>query len=96
MAIGIIARLTIQEGKNEEFETIFKELQDVVVAVEPGNNFYSCHRSRESDTIYTVLEQYVDQDALDAHGKTDEFKAVAAKLGGCMGGAPEIELLDAI
>ncbi len=96
MAIGIVAYLTIQEGKNEEFETVFKELQDVVAKVEPGNNFYACHRSRESDTTYVVLEQYVDQDALDAHGKSDEFKAVAAKLGGCMGGAPKLEYLDAI
>ena len=96
MAIGIVAHLTIQEGKNAEFEAIFNELQDVVGQVEPGNNFYACHRSKESDTTYIVLEQYVDQAALDAHGKSDEFKAVAAKLGPHMGGAPKVEYMDGI
>ena len=96
MAIGLIARLTIQEGKNEEFETIFKELMASVAANEPGNNFYGLHRSSESDTSYIVMEQYVDQAALDAHGKTEEFQSIAAKLGGCMAGRPEIEQMEAV
>jgi len=41
-----------------------------------------------------VLEQYVDQAALDAHGKTDYFKAIGAKMGGCMAGKPNIEIMD--
>lgn len=96
MAIGLIARLTIQEGKNEEFESIFKELMAAVAAHEPGNNFYALHRSSESDTSYIVMEQYVDQEALDAHGKTEEFKSIATKLGGCMAGPPEVEKMEAI
>ncbi len=95
MAIGVVAKLKIQEGKNAEFEAVFKELQAAVAANEPGNNFYALHRSRESDTSYVVLEQYVDQAALDAHGKTDHFKSIGAKMGGCMAGRPEVELFDA-
>ena len=96
MAIGVIAKLTIQEGKNEEFEAAFGELQAAVTANEPDNNFYLLHKSRESETSYVVLEQYVDQAALDAHGSSDHFKSAGAKLGPCMGGAPEIEYFDAV
>jgi len=94
MAIGVIAKLTIQAGKNEEFEAIFAELESAVNANEPGCSFYSLHKSRSDENQYIVLEQYVDQAAFDAHGKTEYFKSIGAKMGSCMGARPEIELLD--
>lgn len=96
MAIGVIARLKIQEGKNEEFEDIFKELADAVRANEPGNLFYALHRSRDDGNTYVVLEQYNDQAALDAHGQSDHFKNIGAKMGSCLAGRPDIEYLDAV
>jgi quinol monooxygenase YgiN len=96
MAIGVIARLTIQPGKNAEFETIFAELQAAVAANEPGNNFYALHKSRADENQYIVLEQYVDQASLDAHGASDHFKTIGPKMGGCLAGRPEIESMDAI
>ena len=94
MAIGVVATLPIQPGKNAEFEAIFAELEAAVKANEPGCNFYSLHKSRADENSYVVLEQYVDQDALDEHGKTDYFKAIGAKMGGCMAGRPNIEIMD--
>jgi quinol monooxygenase YgiN len=96
MTIGIIARLTIQPGKNAEFESIFVELQAAVAANEPGNNFYALHKSRTDENQYIVLEQYVDQAAIDAHGASDHFKTIGAKMGSCLAGRPEIEAMDAI
>lgn len=96
MAIGIVARLKIQEGKNEEFEQIFSELAAAVKSNESGNNFYALHRSRDDNTSYVVLEQYEDQAALDAHGQSDHFKTIGAKMGAFMAGRPEIEYLDAV
>ena len=94
MAIGVVARLSIQPGKNAEFEGIFAELEAAVRANEPGNNFYALHKSRADETSYIVLEQYVDQAALDAHGQTDHFKTIGGKMGACMAGRPEIEVMD--
>ena len=96
MAIGIVAKLTIQEGKNEEFETIFGELQAAVTSNEPGCNFYALHKSRDSETSYVVLEQYTDQAALDAHGTSDHMKSIGGKMGSVMGGRPEVEYYDAV
>ena len=95
-AIGIVAKLTIQEGKNAEFETLFQGLKAAVKANEPGHNFYEIHKSRDDANVYYVLEQYADQAALDQHGKSDDFKAASAKLGGVMAGRPEITLMDAV
>ena len=96
MAIGVVAKLTIKEGKNEEFEAIFKELANAVTTNEEGNIFYALHRSRENETAYVVLEQYIDQAALDAHGASDHMKSIGARLGPSMAGRPEVEYFDAV
>lgn len=95
MAISLIAKIPIQEGKNEEFEAIFKELEAAVRANEPGNVFYSCNRTDNANE-YIVLEQYVDQAAVEAHGSSDHFKQIGGKLGAVMGGRPEITRLESI
>ena len=96
MPIGIIATLTIAEGKNDEFEAIFTRLAEKVNAEEDGCNFYALHQSNEDPQTYKVLEQYRDQEALDAHGKTDYFRALGKEMGGCMAGAPQLEMLRAV
>ena len=96
MPVGIIATLKVREDQREEFEAAFRELTAIVAGQEPGNNYYALHRSRDDANTYVVMEQYADQAALDAHGKSDEFKAVSARLGGCLDGAPDIRLYDAV
>lgn len=96
MALGVIATLTIQEGKNEEFEAVFSELAEQVIANEPDTLFYSLHHSREEPQVYKVLEQYANNEALSAHGITEYFQAASKKLGTCLAAAPELEILDTV
>jgi quinol monooxygenase YgiN len=92
--IGVIATLTVAEGKNDEFEAVFAEMAVSVRANEPGNEFYALTRSRSNPQVYKVLERYADQAALDAHSSSDHFKAAGPKLAPCLAAAPEIEYLD--
>ena len=96
MAVGIVATLKVQPDRAAEFEANFKELMTIVTEKEPGNNYYALHRSRDEEGTYVVMEQYVDQAALDVHGKSDEFKAQSAKLGAFLAGAPTINIYDAV
>jgi quinol monooxygenase YgiN len=96
MTIGVIATLTVAEGKNAEFEGIFSDLVAQVNENESGCNFYQIHKSRKDPQVYVVLEQYVDQESFEAHGKTDYFRALGKQLGPCMAAAPDIELVDGI
>ena len=96
MSIGVIAKLTIKEGCNQAFEEKFSELAATVRANEPGNNFYSLHKSRTDNLSYVVLEEYVDEAALAAHGKSDYFRAIGAELGPHMAGAPQVEYFDGV
>jgi quinol monooxygenase YgiN len=94
--IGIIATLTVQEGKGAEFEAVFRDLGAKVRANEPGNLAYQLTKSRTEPNVYKVLELYKDQDALTLHGGTDYFKAAGPSLGACLAGRPTIEYLDGV
>ncbi len=63
---------------------------------EDGCHLYALHQSRTDAQAYVVLEQYADQAALDAHGKTDFSRSIGAKLADCLAAAPEVEYLDAV
>jgi quinol monooxygenase YgiN len=94
--IGIVATLKIQDGKNAEFEAAFKEAMAAVRANEPGNLFYELVKSRTDPTAYKVLEGYTDEAAIAAHRESAHFKALGPKLGPCLAGRPDVELLDGV
>lgn len=94
--IGIVATLRVQEGRNAEFEAVFLELTEKVRANEPGNLLYQLTRSRSEENTYKVLELYVDQDAVTAHGASEYFRDLGRKMGAFMAGRPEIEYLDGV
>jgi quinol monooxygenase YgiN len=96
MTIGIIATLKVQDGKNAEFEGVFRDLAAQVRANEKGNLAYALTKSRSDPNTYKVLELYADQAALDHHGQTEYFRAAGPKMGPCMAGRPEIEILDGV
>ena len=48
MALGVLATISIQEGKNQEFETLFTALTEKVLANEEGVLLYALHRSKSN------------------------------------------------
>ncbi len=96
MAIGVTAKLTAREGHSEQFETLFKELQDEVNAQEPGCLFYALHKSRSNPLEYIVLEQYENQEAAEAHQQTEYYRRIGAQLSEHVAGAPVVELFDSV
>jgi len=96
MSLGVIATIKVQEGKNSEFEAVFSDLANQVLANEKGCVFYALHKSKSDPQTYKVLEQYKSADDLKAHGKTDYFIAANQKLAGMVAAAPDVEVLDAV
>ncbi|HXL98752.1 MAG TPA: putative quinol monooxygenase [Rhizomicrobium sp.] len=96
MAIGVIATLKVQDGKGGEFESVFRALAAQVRANEPGNQLYQVVKSRADANTYVVMELYADQAALEAHGKSDHFKAAGPKIAPTLAGRPDIQYLDSI
>ncbi|MEO0982445.1 MAG: putative quinol monooxygenase [Pseudomonadota bacterium] len=94
--IGVVATLKIASGKEAEFEGVAKDLMAKVKANEPGCLTYQLYKSKKEEGTYIFMEQYSSQDALDAHGKTEYFKAAGPGLGACLAGAPDIQYFDAV
>lgn len=93
--IGVIAKLTVKPGMEEEFETHAKALVAKVNSNEVDCIFYDLYKAKEGG-VYVIMEKYKDQAALTAHGKTEYFAAAQAPLGACLAAAPEIEYFQAV
>lgn len=96
MAIGVVATLIVQAGKEKEFEEIFAGLRQQVLDNEDGCEMYDIYKSKSDASTYVVMERYKDEAALKAHGESAHFKAAGPKLGGVLGGAPVIDYLDPV
>ncbi len=92
--IGVVATLKIKEGSGADFEAVASQLVEKVNANEDGVVYYDLYK--EDDTTYVFLERYKDQEAQDAHGKTDYFRKLGAKMGAFMAEAPEIKMLQSV
>ena len=92
--IGIVATLKIKEGSGSEFEAVASQLVEKVNANEDGVVYYDLFK--QDETTYVFLEKYKDQEAQDAHGKTDYFRELGAQMGPFMAGATEIKVLQSI
>ncbi len=94
--IGVIAKIKVKPGRENEFEQVFRDLQAQVRANEPGCVQYDFFRATSGGATFVVLEQYVTQDALDTHAKTQHFQAAGARMMPLLEGAPQIEVLSKI
>ena len=65
MAIGLLATITVLEGKNEAFEQTFLDLTEKVRANEPGNVFYALHKSGSDPQVYKVCLLYTSPSPRD-------------------------------
>ncbi len=93
--IGIIAKLPIKEGMEDDFIAAFKELK-IGVAQDKGALAYSLNKVKDDPNTFYIVERYEDQEAVKLHGSTDHFKAFGAKLPPCLAGRPEIIMLEEI
>ena len=94
--IGVVAKLTIQPGKETDFEQVGKDLMAKVKANEPGCLTYQLYKSKKDAGVYVFMEQYASEDALKSHGQTEYFKAAGPAMGACLAGPPDIQYFDIV
>jgi quinol monooxygenase YgiN len=73
--INLIAYLTVKEGSEAVFAEKVDALIKAVRAEEAGCLRYEMYKQKENPLEYMVVEQYVNQSALDLHnaGLVDKF-----------------------
>jgi quinol monooxygenase YgiN len=91
----VTAKLKAATGQEAALEKVFLDLGREVRLNEPGCSMYTLCKTREPGR-YVVVECYADKAALGEHGASQHFKASLPKIGACLEGAPEIEILTAV
>lgn len=92
MPVVVVATLTV---KPESVETVRDILTAAVeeVHTEPGCQLYSLHQTGET---FVFVEQWADQDALNAHGTAPAIGKMFAAAGEHLAGAPDIKFLQPV
>jgi quinol monooxygenase YgiN len=96
VTIGVIARVTVADGKGPEFEAAFAEQAKGVRANEPANKLYQLVRSREDKNVYIVMELYDDDAALAAHRAAPHMAAMRPTIAPLIGAPTVVEIYDAV
>ena len=95
--IAIVAKLTVQEGKEEEFKAAGAEMVAAVKQNEAGRTLqYTLAQSQKTPNEFYFIEAYADGDAAGDHSKTAHMAAFGGKIGGLLAGRPEIIRLDTV
>jgi quinol monooxygenase YgiN len=92
----MVVKFRAKPGKSEEMKAFWLEMQKEVARSEPGNVQYDLVVMANDPDVYVIIERYKDAAAVAAHGKSDRAKAMFAKLGELMEGAPQADYMQLI
>jgi quinol monooxygenase YgiN len=89
--LTFIAKLTIQAGKEQEFEA---QMHSVVLKVreESGNHACIMHRAADNSRLFMFYKEYTDQAALEAHRQ--HLRELGVDLRAMIEGPPGLEFFD--
>ena len=78
--VGGLRMLRVKQGREVEFERLFRELRQAMRQHEPGCTIYTLMRSRLLPGAYVIHEQYRDQAAISAHQTSPHIAGVLPQL----------------
>jgi len=88
--------LKSREDSREPFERLLKALVRNVREHEPGTTLFQLVRSQTAPLTYLVIEQYVDNDALAFHSRTDYLKATVPEMLTYLEEEPKLDSFDPV
>lgn len=74
-----LKHITVLEGKENGFESIFRELAAEVRKHDKECNYYDLYKSKQPRS-YLVMEQYKNRNALQQHQKSEHGKYYFPKI----------------
>ena len=91
--MGVIARVRIHKGREADWERIFAERRERVLATEPGTLIYDLLRSKDDPSRYIAVERFDSEEAYRAHREGSQGHE---EMLACIDGDPEIDYLDLV
>ncbi|AUW63283.1 MULTISPECIES: putative quinol monooxygenase [Staphylococcus] len=91
--IIINAKLKIKEDVRSDYLDLMNKLVQSS-RQEPGNTFYSHYEDVAERNTFVVVENYKDQEAVQAHNHSDHFKAFSENIGKYVAEEPVIDVAE--
>jgi quinol monooxygenase YgiN len=92
----MVVKFRAKPGKNAEMKAFWLEMQKEVARSEPGNVQYDLLVMGNDPEVYVIIERYKDAAAVAAHGQSEKAKAMFAKIGDLMEGAPQADYMQLV
>jgi len=92
----MVVKFKAKPGKSAEMKAFWLEMQKEVAKSEPGNVQYDLLVMSGDPDTYVIIEHYKDAAAVAAHGQSEKAKAMFAKLGELMAGAPQADYMQLV
>ena len=93
---AMVVKFRAKPGKSAEMKAFWLEMQKEVAKSEPGNVYYDLLVMAGDPDVYVIIERYKDAAAVAAHGQSEKAKAMFARLGELMEGAPQADYMQLI
>jgi len=77
--ISIVAKFMVNEGQEEKFLSLVKELSEASQA-EKGCIEYILHKDVKNALNYCIIEKWQDQAAVDEHNNTKHFTTAVPRI----------------
>jgi quinol monooxygenase YgiN len=90
--VVVVAKITAQEGKRPDVVAGMAPMLEHV-ETEEGTLIYVLNEDVKHDDVVWMYEVYTDQQAFEAHGRSDMMKAIGATIGPFLAGPPELIFL---
>lgn len=92
-AVVVVANIEAAPGRELEVE---RALRDAVGKVhqEPGCLRYALNRSTRNAAVFTMVEKWSSQAALDAHAKSEAFTELTGKLQDALARPLDVQVLE--
>ena len=78
--IIIVARAEVLPGQTDAYIRLAKELE-TLSRREDGCIAYTLHRSTDDPSVFVVIEQWIDRQAIEAHNASEHFRRIVPQLG---------------
>ncbi len=89
--IKIVAKSIVKDGKKVEYINLAKELVEKS-RQEEGCISYCLFQDIRDDSIFTFIEEWRDQEAIDLHNSSEHFKRIVPLLANFRVGTGEANL----
>jgi len=78
--VGDLKHVVIKEGKESEFESLFRELATKAKEHDKGVNYYDLYKSEQQPRTYVIMAQYENRDTLQRHQRSEHGKYYFPKI----------------